>query len=131
ERFAYLFNSYYVAAGPRHARPKRGLVTRPDCERVAAFRAHVDAGVERLLADAGDAQLAGGVRILEIGLHHEQQHQELILTDILHAFAQNPDAPGYDADWRPPPASAASGGLVALPSGSHGIGFEDDGYCFD
>jgi len=52
ERFAYLFNSYYVAAGPRHARPKRGLITRPDCERVTAFRAHVDAGVERLLAGA-------------------------------------------------------------------------------
>src|SRR4029453_13229887 len=93
ERFAYLFNSYYVAAGPRPARPKRGLVTRPDCERVAAFRAHVDAGVERLLADAGDAQLAEVVRIVEIGLHHEQQHQELILTNILHAFAKNPGAP--------------------------------------
>src|SRR5262249_59716018 len=90
ERVAYLLNSYYVAAGPRHARPKRGLVTRPDCERVAAFRAHVDAGVECLLAGADDAQLAEVVRILEIGLHHEQQHQELILTDILHALAQNP-----------------------------------------
>src|SRR5712692_10659471 len=68
ERFAYLFNSYYVAAGPRHARPKRGLVTRPDCEQVAAFRAHVDEGIERLLAGADDAQLAEVVRILEIGL---------------------------------------------------------------
>src|SRR5436190_13910968 len=90
ERFAYLFNSYYVAAGPRHARPKRGLVTRPDCEQVAAFRAHVDEGIERLLAGADDAQLAEVARILEIGIHHEQQHQELLLTDILHAFAQNP-----------------------------------------
>src|SRR5262249_15702908 len=70
ERFAYLFNSYYVAAGPHHARPKRGLITRPDCERVAAFRAHVDAGVERLLAGTDDSQLAEVVRILEIGLHH-------------------------------------------------------------
>src|SRR5438094_7619261 len=58
ERFAYLFNSYYVAAGPRHARPKRGLITRPDCEQVAAFRAHVDAGVERLLAGADESQWA-------------------------------------------------------------------------
>ncbi len=74
-QFAYLFNSYYVAAGPRHARPRRGLITRPDCERVAAFRAHVDAGVERLLASAEDSQLAEVVRIVEIGLHHEQQHQ--------------------------------------------------------
>src|SRR5499433_4403571 len=67
ERFNFLFNSYYVAAGPRHARPKRGLITRPDCERVAAFRAHVDAGVERLLAGADESQLAEVVRILEIG----------------------------------------------------------------
>ena len=102
ERFAYLFNSYYVAAGPRHARPRRGLVTRPDCEQVAAFRAHVDQAVERLLASAEEPQLAELVRILEIGLHHEQQHQELLLTDILHAFAQNPVAPVYDADWRAP-----------------------------
>src|SRR5262249_10637998 len=58
EEFAYLFNSYYVAAGPRHARPRRGLITRPDCERVAAFRARVDAGVERLLESAEDSQLA-------------------------------------------------------------------------
>jgi len=88
ERFAYLFNSYYVAAGPRHARPRRGLLTRPDCDDVTAFRAHVDEAVERLLAVAKDADWAEVARILEIGLHHEQQHQELLLTDILHAFAQ-------------------------------------------
>ena len=96
ERFAYLFNSYYVAAGPRHARPQRGLITRPDCDDVTAFRSHVDEAVERLLATAGESDLAEVIRILEIGLHHEQQHQELLLTDILHAFAQNPAAPGYD-----------------------------------
>src|SRR5215510_9531164 len=124
ERFAFLFNSYYVAAGPRHARPRRGLITRPDCAEVAAFRAHVDAGVERLLAGADDSQLAEVVRILEIGLHHEQQHQELILTDILNASAQNPVAPSYDADCHAPSASSASRGFVALPSGIHGIGFE-------
>src|SRR6202035_1103767 len=128
ERFAYLFNSYYVAAGPRHARPERGLITRPDCGQVAAFRAHVDAGVEQLLAGADESQWAEVARILEIGLHHEQQHQELLFTDILHAFAQNPVAPGYDADWRPPPASSSSGEFVALPSGIHGIGFEGEGY---
>jgi len=96
EDFAFLFNSYYVAAGPRHGRPQRGMITRPDVSRVAAFRAHVDEAVERLLANAGDTQLSEVLRILEIGLHHEQQHQELLLTDILHAFAQNPLAPAYD-----------------------------------
>src|SRR5450432_2490493 len=81
-RFAYLFNSYYVAAGPRHARPLRGLLTRPDNAEVAAFRGHVDEAVERLLASAAEGELAEVLRILEIGLHHEQQHQELIFTDI-------------------------------------------------
>src|SRR6266581_4498706 len=87
DRFAYLFNSYYVAAGPRHARPKRGLLTRPDCQQIAAYRAHVDQAVERLLATAKPSELVEIVRVLEIGLHHEQQHQELLFTDILHAFA--------------------------------------------
>jgi ergothioneine biosynthesis protein EgtB len=130
-QFAYLFNSYYVAAGPRHARPRRGLLTRPDCERVAAFRTHVDAGVERLLASVEESQLAEVLRILEIGLHHEQQHQELILTDVLHAFAQNPLAPEYAADWRLPRTPPSSDGVAALPRGIQRIGFEGDGYSFD
>jgi ergothioneine biosynthesis protein EgtB len=130
-QFAYLFNSYYVAAGPRHARPRRGLITRPDCERVAAFRAHVDAGVERLLASAEESQLSDVMRILEIGLHHEQQHQELLLTDILHAFAQNPLESAYAADWRSPSAPSASSEFADLPAGIHRIGFEGEGYNFD
>src|ERR1700682_5804917 len=82
ERFAYLFNSYYVAAGPRHARPKRGLITRPNAAEVAAYRTHVDVAVRRLIAEAGAQQLDEVARVLEIGLNHEQQHQELMLTDI-------------------------------------------------
>ena len=111
ERFAFLFNSYYVAAGPRHARPKRG----PDhaarlSREVAAYRAHVDepsaALVERRRRrDARPRSLP----ILEIGLHHEQQHQELILTDILHAFAQNPLLPGLRSRL----GDAAVGGQAA------------------
>jgi len=130
-QFAYLFNSYYVAAGPRHARPRRGLLTRPDCDEIAAFRAHVDAGIERLIAEAGESELPEVLRILEIGLHHEQQHQELLLTDILHAFAQSPVAPAYDPDWQPPRPPSTSGGFAELPSGIHGIGFSGDGFCFD
>src|SRR4051812_16465167 len=102
ERFAYLFNSYYVAAGPRPARPKRGLLTRPEGDEVAAYRAHVDRAVESLLAHANDCELPAIARALEIGLHHEQQHQELLLTDILHAFAGNPITPAYDAEWERP-----------------------------
>jgi ergothioneine biosynthesis protein EgtB len=131
ERFAYLFNSYYVAAGPRHARPRRGLLTRPDCEDVTAFRAYVDEAVERLLAVVKESEWPEVVHILEIGLHHEQQHQELLLTDILHAFAQSPVAPAYDPAWRSPRARLPLGTVAELPSGVHTIGFEGNGYCFD
>src|SRR5437667_8711097 len=93
ERFAFLFNSYYVAAGPRHARPKRGMITRPDAGEVGGYRAHLDAAVERLIGEASAAALPEILRILEIGLNHEEQHQELMLTDILHAFGQNPTNP--------------------------------------
>ena len=129
-RFAFLFNSYYVAAGPRHARPKRGLITRPSAAEVAAYRAHVDAAVEALIAEAGAAALPEILRILEIGLNHEEQHQELLITDILHAFAQNPTAPAYDPDWQPPKPTAKDG-FVELPEGIHTIGHQTDGYCFD
>src|SRR5262249_48024616 len=101
-RFAYLFNSYYVAAGPRHARPKRGMLTRPEMAEVAAYRAHVDAAVAELIAQANPSALARIAPIVELGCHHEQQHQELILTDILHAFGENPTSPAYDSLWQLP-----------------------------
>jgi ergothioneine biosynthesis protein EgtB len=130
-QFAYLFNSYYVAAGPRHARPQRGLLTRPSAAEVESYRAHVDAEVVRLLTEASESKLAEVLRILEIGLHHEQQHQELLLTDILHAFSLNPVAPVYDEAWTPPVPTKSAPGLVPLPSGLHAIGFAGDGFSFD
>ncbi|MEJ0078244.1 MAG: ergothioneine biosynthesis protein EgtB [Alphaproteobacteria bacterium] len=130
ERFAFLFNSYYVAAGPRHARPKRGLITRPNAAEVAEYRAHVDAAVEGLIAEAGANAWPEIARILEIGLNHEEQHQELMLTDILHAFAQNPTHPAYDASWQAP-ASNSKQGWAELPEGIHTIGHQGEGYCFD
>ena len=130
ERFAFLFNSYYVAAGPRHARPKRGLVTRPTSDEVAAFRAHVDAAVERLIETADAPALQQILPVLEIGLNHEQQHQELILTDILHAFGQNPIDPTYDPDWKMPSAQGKAE-YVALPAGVQFIGHRGDGFRFD
>ena len=108
QRFPFLFNSYYVAAGPRHARPQRGLITRPNAEDVTGYRAHVDAAVERLIERVLAADAARVFSILEIGLHHEQQHQELLITDILHAFAQNPTDPVYDAGWQPPRATRSA-----------------------
>jgi len=129
-RFAFLFNSYYVAAGPRHARPERGMITRPNSVEVAAYRAHVDSAVERLLQSASEAKLATIVPLIELGLHHEQQHQELLWTDILHAFAQNPTHPAYDPSWEAP-ASAGGDDYARIPSGIRSIGFDGDGFCFD
>ncbi len=130
-RFAYLFNSYYVAAGPRHARPKRGLLTRPSVAEVAAYRAHVDAAVETLVAEAASDRIGEILRVLEIGLHHEQQHQELILTDILHAFAENPEAPVYDPNWHMPRPEGRRDGLVDIAEGIRTVGHQTNGFCFD
>jgi ergothioneine biosynthesis protein EgtB len=131
ERFPFLFNSYYVAAGPRHARPQRGLISRPNAEDVAAYRAHVDATVERLIETVPAGKAAQIFSIVEIGLHHEQQHQELLLTDILHAFAQNPTDPIYDPAWQPPRAALGPRGFVDVPAGIHAVGHDGEGFCFD
>ncbi len=128
--FAFLFNSYYVAAGPRHARPMRGLLTRPSSEQIAAYRAHVDAAVERLLDQATKAELPQIVSLIELGLNHEQQHQELLITDILHAFSLNPIAPAYDPQWHWPALEQRSG-YVELIEGIHTIGHDGVGFHFD
>jgi ergothioneine biosynthesis protein EgtB len=126
ERFPFLFNSYYVAAGPRHARPQRGLITRPNAADVTAYRAHVDAAMLKLIESAS----ADVLKLVEIGMHHEQQHQELLLTDILHAFAQNPTNPAYDKKWQMPERSS-SRDYASVPSGIRTIGHDGDGYSFD
>src|SRR5689334_7876762 len=91
-RYGYLFNSYYEAVGPRHPRPRRGLLTRPSAAEVMAYRAQVDGRVEALLDGGLDGR---GAAVLELGLHHEQQHQELILADLKHLLFQNPLRPAY------------------------------------
>ena len=130
ERFAYLFNSYYVSAGPRHARPQRGMITRPGAAEVTAYRQHVDRAVTELIESTND--LAAIAPVIEVGLHHEEQHQELLLTDILHAFSLNPTHPAYDPQWQWPPrdnAQAAADGTTI--AGIHRIGHRGDGFCFD
>lgn len=97
-RYGFLFNSYYEGVGPRHARARRGDLSRPSVAEIFAYRAHVDAAMDSLMASAACAQAAP---LIELGLHHEQQHQELILMDIKHVFGSNSLAPAYAA---PPPA---------------------------
>src|SRR6185436_5898139 len=108
EKYAYLFNSYYEAVGPRQPRPRRGAMTRPSLDEVRAYRDAVDERMDTFL----DAPPAGGEALdrIELGLHHEQQHQELILTDIHHALWSNPLRPAYRPDGRPAtPRSATPG----------------------
>ena len=102
DTFNYCFNSYYESQGARQPRPKRGLLTRPSSERVLAYRAHVDAALAKLFARgiSASSQIA---RLVEVGINHEQQHQELLLTDILALFAANPLRPAY----RPAPAGVS------------------------
>jgi ergothioneine biosynthesis protein EgtB len=132
ERFAYLYNSYYVSAGPRQARQQRGLITRPSADEIAAYRRHVDAAVVRLIESVDD--LSELAPIIEIGLHHEQQHQELLLTDILHAFSLNETHPGYDPQWQWPQRSSASPAAAEFSptlAGIHMIGHDGASFCFD
>ena len=101
ERWAYLFNSYYEAEGPRHPRPRRGMLSRPSLDEVRDYRAHVDEALERALPSLPGPAL----ELIELGINHEQQHQELFLTDILATFAENPLEPAYGE--LPPPACFA------------------------
>ena len=133
-RYAFLFNSYYVQAGERHCRAQRGLVTRPTVAEVYAYRAHVDAHVRALLAAIGDDPAHPAARVLELGLHHEQQHQELLLTDIKHVFWTNPMRPAYRR--RDDAGSAAVPELrwASVPEGVRWIGRDvpgDGSFAFD
>src|SRR5262249_27966560 len=128
DRFAFLYNSYYVSAGPRQARPQRGLVTRPSMAEVADYRAHVDEAVSQLIAGAEDFESLAPV--IEIGLQHEQQHQELLLTDILHAFSLNATHPAYGPDWQWPRSSNKAAASNVL-EGIHTIGHDGNGFSFD
>ena len=125
-RFGFLFNSYYEALGPRHARPRRGLLTRPGLDEILAYRAHVDAAMLEACADGSldDA--------ITLALNHEQQHQELILTDIKHAFFQNPLLPAYRPERAPPRAPQVlqwlehPGGLSLIGHDGNGFGFDNE-----
>jgi ergothioneine biosynthesis protein EgtB len=131
--YAFLFNSYYEAVGPRHARPKRGLLTRPGIAEIAAYRDAVDEAMDILLVDGLDRDPEHGPEVaalVELGLNHEQQHQELLLMDIKHVLATNPIRPAYvAADHRA--GRAGRGDWIDHPGGIVRIGHGGDGFAFD
>ena len=127
EDFRFLFNSYYEAVGARHPRPMRGLLTRPETARIAAFRAYVDGAMIRFLPRATEAALA----LVELGLQHEQQHQELLITDMLDAFSKNPLVPAVMPGWREPACDPGPVRYSHHAGGVTRIGHNGDGFCFD
>jgi len=132
--YAHLFNSYYESLGPRHPRPQRGLLTRPGLDEVHAYRAYVDAAVQSFIAGADAAAWAAAGPLLELGLQHEQQHQELIATDILHAFSCHPQLPA----WQPQDAPALRLASTTPPlrwlphpGATVEVGHAGEGFAFD
>ena len=129
-RWPRLFNSYYEALGPRHPRPQRGLLTRPSLPEVLAYRASVDVAMQRLITDAPRDTWRSAAPLVELGLQHEQQHQELLLTDILHVLSGNPLLPAMRSGPLPavpcPPA-----GWLAHPGGEVRVGHQQPGFAFD
>jgi ergothioneine biosynthesis protein EgtB len=129
-RYGYLFNSYYNEVGERHCRPRRGLLSRPTVEEVYEYRAHVDRYMQELLC--ADAERAADlISLVEIGLHHEQQHQELLLTDIKHVFAMNPLRPVYRERVEERHAASSAVEWVPYSGGVCEIGHEGPGFAFD
>jgi ergothioneine biosynthesis protein EgtB len=126
--YRYLFNSYYEAVGPRHGRPERGLITRPGVAQIAAYRDHVD----RELTDLLQCGLPEDVLVLiELGVHHEQQHQELLVMDIKHVLSRNPLRPSYGRLPWPVESTANPSGWVGHEGGIVEIGRDAGGFAFD
>jgi ergothioneine biosynthesis protein EgtB len=134
ERYFYLFNSYYEALGPRHPRPQRGLLSRPPVDEVMAYRAHVDAAMQRFMSECDGAVWDRALPLITLGLHHEQQHQELLLTDILHALSCNPLLPAYEAADAPAlrlATAAPAQHWIDMPGGIAQAGHAADAFAFD
>ena len=129
--FAYLYNSYYNAVGPQFSRPRRGLISRPTVEETYAYRHHVDEAMREFLGSIDEAELQQWAPIINLGLNHEQQHQELILTDIKHVLAQNPLYPAYAESIPRSGGSAPPLHWISFPEGLHDIGYEGNNFFFD
>ncbi len=129
--YAYLFNSYYEAVGARHPRPQRGLVSRPGSAEIGRYRAHVDAAMAQLIAALDPVAWAEAAPLIELGLNHEEQHQELILMDIKHVLSLNPLQPAYAAPAARQDGRAAPLTWLRFTGGLRQIGYGGDGFAFD
>jgi ergothioneine biosynthesis protein EgtB len=135
ELYGFLYNSYYETVGPRWSRPERGLLSRPSLDEVLAYRRHVDDAMGRLIATTPADRWIDLMPLIELGLHHEQQHQELILMDIKHVLSLNPLSPAYAEAPAGRPAEAAppaqwllfDGGLVEIGHDGSGFAFDNEG----
>ncbi len=128
ERYPFLFNSYYVQAGERHCRAQRGYLSRPTVKEVFAYRTHVDQAMAAFLEDFDESEHPDVADVLEVGLHHEQQHQELMLTDLKHVFSVNPLRPAYRERLHVEGEAPGPLTWTAFEAGLHEIGFDlEDG----
>ena len=132
-RYAYLFNSYYDTLGLRVDRPLRGTLSRPTVKQIYAYRHHVDEQIYALIRSVGEGSWSASRDLVVLGLNHEQQHQELLLTDLKFLLACNPTRPAYRNDLRHPGARGETpkAEFVAFPGGLYEIGFEGGGFAYD
>ena len=130
DQYWFLFNSYYESLGPRYSRPDRGLVTRPGAHEVGDYRRNVDARVRELVEGLDEGTLAKLAPVIELGFHHEQQHQELLLMDIKHVLSRNPLQPVY-AGTRRAPSEPDDLGWVEVEGGLVEVGHQGEGFSFD
>jgi len=131
-QFGFLFNSYYNHVGERTERSRRGMLTRPTVQEIRAYRKEIDARITQLIEHCDEATLAELLPILEVGLNHEQQHQELLITDIKYILFQAPLYPAYQSQERADAKRLQStDGWQAFDGGVFGIGHEGDGFAFD
>ncbi|NIX14445.1 MAG: ergothioneine biosynthesis protein EgtB [Candidatus Dadabacteria bacterium] len=131
-QYNYLFNSYYALVGERHCRPKRGLISRPTVDEVYKYRDYVNKKIEGFFTRSSEKEFREHAPVIEIGVHHERQHQELMLTDIKHVFSENPLKPVYlEAPSNGTNGKTAKQSWVAYPEGLYEIGRGEESFCYD
>ncbi|MGD9728660.1 MAG: ergothioneine biosynthesis protein EgtB [Nitrospiraceae bacterium] len=129
--YGYLFNSYYEGVGPQYPRSQRGFLARPSIDDVKRYRERTSAAMRTFISSASESAWSKASSLVELGLHHEQQHQELILTDIKHVFSLTPLLPAYLAAPQAPTTHVTPSKFIEYPGGLVAVGYSGDGFTFD